>query len=469
MADASSGKVAFSGIEKLNGKPHFYVVRKLSDDRLLLAPLSPRYVDQVQKSIAFGVRGHAMIVDARGKVVAHPNPQWQADSKDASKISIVQKMMARETGVAEFYSPPMKADMIAGFTFVPQTGWGVMVPQPTEELVLHAREVQLAGILFGAVEILLAIVVSWWLSSILSNPVSQLVATAKKVSAGNLKARTGFAIQHAPVELRALGNELDSMVDEPDQQSAKLSTALAKAEAGSKAKSQFMAMMSHEIRTPVTGVMGLLDILEETRLESDQRGYIDLSRATVNGLLNIVNDILDFSRLDAGTLRIQSTPFDLHALLDEVSSLFLPAAKAKALDLTCEHDERLPEIVTGDLQRTRQILFNIVGNAIKFTDSGSVTVNTRYDPTGPVTGMLTFSVTDTGIGIPKETEDRIFEEFSQGDNSYSRQHEGSGLGLAISRRLVMLMNGEISYESKQGVGTRFNVTIPVKVEQHGND
>jgi diguanylate cyclase (GGDEF)-like protein len=214
IARSAGGDIAFSSIEMFKGEPHFFVVKMLSDNRLVLAPLSPHYVRKVQKSIAFGDRGHSMIVDHRGRVVAHPNAQWQASSKDASKLSVVKKMISGGTGVTTFYSPPMRADMIAGYTFVPETGWGVMVPQPTSELIESARKVQFVGFVVAVVVIAFAIGASWWLSLFLTRPIRAVADAAYRISNGDLTARADLTSSYVPIELKDLGKAFNQMAED---------------------------------------------------------------------------------------------------------------------------------------------------------------------------------------------------------------------------------------------------------------
>lgn len=456
--------VVISDIIKLDGEPHFLVAKTLPDNRLVLAPLSPKYVRSVQKSIAFGDRGHSMIVDRRGRVVAHPKADWQQESKDVSKISVVQKMMARQTGVAQFYAPPIKADAIAGFTFVPETGWGVMVPQPVSEIVDRARQVQFAGLMIGLIAVALATLASWWLSKLISQPVSTVARVAQRISSGELDARTNLEACWAPLEVKGLGRHFNEMVDELQLKSDQVTCALQQAEAGSQSKSQFMAAMSHEIRTPISGVVGLLEMLEETNLDDDQKKYLAVAQKTVNGLLQIINDILDFSKIQAGQVTLVSSVVDIASLADEVTLLFEPAASKKGLVINTFVDETVPSTVRCDAQHTRQILFNLIGNAVKFTEKGGVKSRISFSYSDENCGNLIIAISDTGIGIADDRIGELFKEFTQCDPSYSRRHGGTGLGLAISSKLAEYMGGKITVHSAQGVGSCFELTLPVTVE-----
>ena len=184
-----------------------------------------------------------MIVDSLGRVVAHPNSEWQEKSMDASKVSVVKEMIARKTGVAQFYAPPLKADMIAGYTFVPETGWGVMVPQPVSELISHARNVQHAGLIIAALSLMISIFISWKLSNLFSHPVRSLSNVANRIANGDRVARATLKNSIAPSEIGKLEKSFNRMVEELQEKTDQLSIALKEAKAGSNAKSQFIAMV----------------------------------------------------------------------------------------------------------------------------------------------------------------------------------------------------------------------------------
>jgi signal transduction histidine kinase len=250
-----------------------------------------------------------------------------------------------------------------------------------------------------------------------------------------------------------------------DSEAANIGLRLAKeqAEAGNVAKAQFLANMSHEIRTPMTGILGALSLLGCDELSPQQRKLLDTASSSSEALLTLLNEVLDFSKIEAGKLELVNEPMLLRPVLSSIVDLLAPIAQRKGLALSLEFDPSLPARVKGDAGRIRQVLLNLVGNAVKFTDSGHVAVRARREAGGGSRPVMVLEVEDSGIGIPPAVLERLFTPFFQADQSDRRRFGGSGLGLVISKRLTEAMGAELSVESAPGRGSTFRLSLPLEV------
>ncbi len=262
--------------------------------------------------------------------------------------------------------------------------------------------------------------------------------------------------------------DLKKTLEELEIQNIELDLARSQALSASKIKSEFLANMSHEIRTPMNGVIGFTDLLSKTGLSEEQSDYVTTIHSSASSLLTIINDILDFSKIESGKLNIETIRFNLDDMMDEIITMFAPMAYQKNLELIYQPSTELPNYILGDPSRIRQILVNLINNAIKFTRQGQIIIRILLDTPRDDTQLIRFTVTDTGMGMDDESQRRLFTAFTQADTSISRKFGGTGLGLVISRKLVDLMHGEIGFESTLNKGSSFWFTLPLQHDEKGD-
>jgi signal transduction histidine kinase/CheY-like chemotaxis protein len=359
---------------------------------------------------------------------------------------------------------------------VPSTGWhlAVIVPEgeifrPINELDASLRETgywMIAGVFaFYGIFMLLLLWQSRVMASGIVAPLARMDAMTAAIGQGQLQQR---AEAHPVVEIQRTFSGLVAMGAALEQAARDVEAARDEAIAASRLKSEFLASVSHEIRTPMNGVIGVAELLGETPLDGEQRAYVSTIRTSAEALLGIINDILDLAKLEAGGLEVREAPFDPAELTESALDVLVPRADSKGLLLVSRVDPEVPVVALGDAGRIRQVILNLVGNAVKFTDAGHVEVRLRVEAVEPERGgRLRWEVTDTGPGVPEGLRTRLFEPFSQLDGTAARRFGGTGLGLSIARRIVEVCGGEAGFEAPETGGARFWFALPLRGAERG--
>jgi signal transduction histidine kinase/ActR/RegA family two-component response regulator len=341
--------------------------------------------------------------------------------------------------------------------------WSVAVSVPMTRILAGANAIRNYSITVSVIAFVIIAVILYLIAISVTKPLLILTNTSRSFAEGDFD--TEVPEINTSAELSVLSKALKYMADQIRRTLSELQDAVKAANAANEAKSAFMANMSHEIRTPLNAVIGLNRMLLNTSLDDTQRDYLEKTRRASGTLLALVDDVLDFSKSEIGAIQLKTAPFDVKLLLGDLAILFRERNKNPDIKLRFETSPNLPDILLGDLLRLKQVLINLLDNAFKFTESGSVTLRADITDRGEDNVTLNFEVIDTGIGMSAEQLSRLFTVFDQADNSAARKYGGTGLGLALSRRLVELMGGTITVTSKEGRGTSFTFYCPFHIPE----
>ncbi len=340
------------------------------------------------------------------------------------------------------------------------------------------------SIVIAFIGLILSTILALYISQGVINPIQSLTSAVRRIAAGNLNVHVntetsgeletlvkGFnnmteelsiTRHNLQNQVSAATSSLKNTLDELEKKNITLDISKSMALDASRIKSEFLANMSHEIRTPMNGIIGFIELLEKTNLSNQQHQYIDTIHTSANSLLTIINDILDFSKIESGKLDVDIIEFDLLELIEEIITIMLPLAQKKNIELIFHRAIDMPRFLFSDPIRIRQILLNLIGNAIKFTQKGYVAIRILFSKSSDNNYDFKFTITDTGVGMSESNKQRLFNAFTQADTSITRRFGGTGLGLVISRSLANLLNGEINFESTLDSGSVFWLSLPLK-------
>lgn len=452
------GETRFSAVTAdPGGEPTIYLYRRVDEDVLAVAALRTGYIVRLQKAISFGRKGHAAIVDHMGNVLAHPRVAWEREMKNIAKVRPVQKMMAGESGVAEFFSPAMNKDMVSGFTVVNGPGWGVMVPQPIDELQVRASDVFRIAVAVGIAGLVSALLLGWLMTGALVSSIRRFIAVTRRVRDGDLDARVGPQSRWAPQEFHELGRAFDRMTRQLHDDQSIMLQALEEARRADLAKSEFLANMSHELRTPLNAIIGFSAMIGREEVVKERIGeYANDINQSGTHLLSVINDILNISKIESGQVDLREEPASLEEIVMSSLKLVEPLSQDAGVEISVSAKNAIPVLLV-DMVKQHQIFANLLSNAIKFTPrGGTVTIELQMEPDGGVT----VAVCDTGIGMSAREIDTALKPFGQVDSGLARRFEGTGLGLPIATRFIELQGGSFKIQSEPGVGTRIYVRYP---------
>ena len=490
-----TGKWSVSDVERslITKHPTIFIAYPLFNNNkvqsILIGELKLDEIERLRRNIHFGENGHSVIVDSKGRALAHPNAGWVEEIKDLSRLNIVKKMMAGNTGVTTFYSPHLKQDMVAGYTHVPDVGWGIMVPQPKPEVEKQVEKILFSQLIWALLGLIVAMSIAVLIARKITNPINHLAKAAHDIALNKYEDKLPRITKNVPLEIQALNNafinlvsglqdshseinklntSLQQRIDQATEQlrinNQKLKAHANEAEQANKTKSDFLASMSHELRTPLNAIIGYTELLSDEMQDSNNSTHLaDLSKIRKSSLhlLNLINDVLDISKIESGNIDINNEDINLKVLILEIEKTLLPLIQEKNNQLEISFKAKT-EVIHTDRIKLYQILLNLISNANKFTDHGEIKVSISSITFRSNEG-ISFSVKDNGIGISENQQKMIFEAFNQANSEISKKYGGTGLGLAISQEYAHMMGGDIKVESVLNKGSNFTLHIPLKI------
>ena len=459
--------VQMSDLERIGDRKYFVLGLNLPYGALAIGYLKTDYIKSLQEKILFGDNGHSAIFDASGRAIAHPSRTVEDNMMDASGISVVALMLERKEGVGMFYSPPMDQDMIAGYTYVPETGWAVMVPQPLSELsaAVHASLVE--SYLVALLTALILAFMGWRLANRIVQPIEHFTRSSQEITHGNYNVELPD-LEQSSREMSTLNESLKKMVATVRQSEHRLRAALRLEEQESQRKNEFIVIASHELRTPLNGVLGMLSACSDRSQDAELRGYLDVAHGSAKRLSRIVDNMIAFTEASEDELKVSPAPFDARSALETLCKDFAKRAEAKGLTFDFSWPRGEKRLLVADRDKIEQVVSILLDNAVKFTDRGGVVFSAQTETAIDGTGStLVISVRDTGAGMAEVDQAEIFKPFShlvgaQASNPFARHHQGIGMGLCIAKTVATAMGGSLSFASQLNQGSTFVARIPVE-------
>lgn len=450
-----------------------------------VAEVNLRFVWDLVTQIKVGKSGRVFVVDPKGRLVAHPELWLVLQNTDMSRLPHVAAALSSSASISQgdVVEDLARHTVLSVNASVAPLRWRVFVELPLDEAYASIYASLTSTAILLAILLACAFLAALLLSRRMAVPIQALTQGAARIGGGDLEQR--LAIKTGD-ELEELGEQFNQMAaqlhesyvtlegkvverttelaqarDQAWAEHAEAKRAREAAEQANETKSRFLAVVSHELRTPLNGVMGVLQLLDDGRLSAAQRRHLETAASSGETLLALIDAILEYARLEAGTETLERRNFHLDQLIEAAADLMRPQAEAKKLSLAVTLDASVTAQVNGDPVRLNRVLLNLLSNAVKFTECGRIDMEAVLEGLNSSAMLLRLSVTDTGIGVAPEMQERIFEDFVQADDSIVRRFGGSGLGLAISRRLARLMGGDLTVESVPGAGSTFQFSIPL--------